>query len=65
MLQGSGRKQRFPIQSLINPYLRDCTASGRRMSMSSRGSRAAVWHCFLRAVGGPEPPQKRSVVIRH
>ena len=31
-----------PYQSLINLYLRDCAASGRRLSMSWRASRAGA-----------------------
>jgi predicted DNA binding CopG/RHH family protein len=31
-----------PYQSLINLYLRDCAASGRRLSMSWRGSKAGA-----------------------
>lgn len=32
----------LPYQSLINLYLRDCAASGRRLSMSWRGSRSGA-----------------------
>jgi len=32
----------LPYQSLINLYLRDCAASGRRLSMSWRGSKAGA-----------------------
>ena len=32
----------LPYQSLINLYLRDCAAHGRRLSMSWRGAKAAA-----------------------
>ena len=32
----------LPYQSLINLYLRDCAASGRRLTMSWRGSKAGA-----------------------
>jgi predicted DNA binding CopG/RHH family protein len=32
----------LPYQSLINLYLRDCAAHGRRLSMSWRGEKATV-----------------------
>lgn len=32
----------LPYQSLINLYLRDCAASGRRLSMSWRGTKAGA-----------------------
>lgn len=38
----------LPYQSLINLYLRDCAASGRRLSLSWRPARArAVSRCLL------------------
>jgi uncharacterized protein (DUF4415 family) len=32
----------LPYQSLINLYLRDCAAHGRRLAMSWRGSKSAA-----------------------
>jgi len=32
----------LPYQSLINLYLRDCAAHGRRLSMSWRGAKAVA-----------------------
>ena len=32
----------LPYQSLINLYLRDCAAHGRRLAMSWRGSKAGA-----------------------
>ena len=32
----------LPYQSLINLYLRDCASTGRRLSMTWRGSRAGA-----------------------
>jgi len=40
--KGMAMEACVPYQSLINLYLRDCAASGRRLSMSWRPARSSV-----------------------
>jgi uncharacterized protein (DUF4415 family) len=40
--KGLAEETELPYQSLINLYLRDCAAHGRRLALAWRGSKARV-----------------------